>query len=78
MARTNRKPPAPDQASTEHTLEQVRAELESVRRLLALLLVKLGSGSKEVALALGVPDSTVRNWMPTRNIAKIVRDEREE
>jgi hypothetical protein len=47
------------------------AELEAIKRLMILLLVKLGSDSKEIAGALGVDGSVVRRLVPTRSVKKI-------
>jgi hypothetical protein len=49
--------------------------LEDVKRLLILLLIKLGSTSEEIALALGVDSSVVRKMMPVRKVRKIVKGE---
>ena len=46
-------------------------ELEAIKRLLIVLLVKLGSDSSEVAKALGVDGSVVRRLVPTGAIKKI-------
>jgi hypothetical protein len=47
-------------------------DLESIKRLLILLLIKLGSDSTEIAGALGVDGSVVRRLVPTRSVKKIV------
>lgn len=49
-------------------------ENEEIKRLLILLLLKLGSTSEEIGLALGVDSSAIRHMMPTRKIKKIVKD----
>ena len=46
-------------------------ELESIKRLLVVLLLKLGASSQEVALALGVDSSVVRRMVPGKKIKKI-------
>ena len=51
------------------------ADLEDIKRLLMLLLMKLGSTSEELALALQVDSSAVRRAMPGRQIKKIVKDD---
>lgn len=43
-------------------------QLEDIKRLLILLLVKVGSTSEEVGAALGVDSSTVRKMMPLRGV----------
>lgn len=50
--------------------EQV-SDTESVKRLLILLLLKLGSTSQEIGAALGVDSSVVRKMLPVRSIKKI-------
>lgn len=52
--------------------ENIAKELESIKMLLVLLLVKLGSDSKEIAMALGIDSSSVRHLMPIRKIKKII------
>jgi DNA-directed RNA polymerase specialized sigma24 family protein len=49
-------------------------QLEDIKRLLVLLLLKLGSTSEEIALALDVDSSAVRKMIPARQIKKIVND----
>jgi hypothetical protein len=49
-------------------------QLEDIKRLLILLLMKLGSPSEEIALALQVDSSAIRKTIPTRRIKKIVAD----
>ena len=46
--------------------------LEEIKRLLVLLLLKLGSTSDEIALALEVDSSVVRRMIPARQVKKIV------
>ncbi len=46
-------------------------EMEAVKRLLVLLLAKLGSGSKQIAMALGVDDSTIRKMISMRKDSKL-------
>jgi DNA-directed RNA polymerase specialized sigma24 family protein len=46
-------------------------ELVALRRLVVLLLAKLGSDSKEIAMALDVDSSTVRGWMPMRKVVRL-------
>jgi len=49
-------------------------KLEDIKRLMVLLLIKLGSNSDEIALALGVDSSVIRKMMPIRQIKRIVKD----
>lgn len=46
-------------------------ELEGVKRLLVLLLLKLGATSEEIGAALGVDSSNIRHLFPIRSIKKI-------
>jgi len=46
---------------------------DDIRKLMILLLLKLGSTSEEIALALGVGSSVIRKMMPTRKIKRITR-----
>jgi hypothetical protein len=48
--------------------------MEDVKRLLVLLLLKLGATSEEIGLALQVDSSVVRKMIPVRQIKKIVSD----
>jgi predicted transcriptional regulator len=45
---------------------------EDVKRLLILLLMKLGATSEEIALALQVDSSVVRRMLPGRKVKKII------
>ncbi|MGH8645731.1 MAG: hypothetical protein ACREX4_15235 [Gammaproteobacteria bacterium] len=44
------------------------ADLEQIKRLLILLLVKLGTTSEEIGLALKTDSSTVRKLLPMKKI----------
>lgn len=46
-------------------------ELEQIKRLLILLLAKIGTPSEEIGLALGIDPSVIRRWLPMRKIKKI-------
>lgn len=48
-------------------------ELDDIKRLLVLLLVKLDSTSEEIATALRVDSSVVRRMMPFRQIKRVVK-----
>lgn len=52
--------------STSKELE----ELESIKKLLIGLLVKLGATSEEIGDILGVDSSTVRKMLPIQKIKK--------
>jgi hypothetical protein len=47
------------------------SDIESIRRLLMLLLLKLGATSEEIGAALGIDSSGVRKIFPIRSIKKI-------
>jgi hypothetical protein len=47
-------------------------ETEAVKRLLMLLLVKIGSTSEEIAGALHVAPSVVRTAIPSRKVKKLM------
>lgn len=53
-------------------------ELTDIKRLLVLLLLKLGSTSEEISLALQVDSSVVRKMLPGRRIKKIVNSGEED
>jgi len=46
-------------------------DLESIKRLLILLLLKLGATSQEIGDALDVDSSAIRKMMSVRNIKKV-------
>lgn len=50
---------------------EVVAKLDSIERLLMILLAKLGADSKEIASGLGVDSSTIRKRIPFRKIEKL-------
>lgn len=58
---------------TDNTL----AELESIKKLLLLLLIKLGTTSEEIGAALGMHPGSVRKLISGRKIKKLdfVRNE---
>jgi hypothetical protein len=47
-------------------------QLEEIKRLLMVLLIKLGSTSDEIGIALNVDSSRVRQMIPTSKIGKLV------
>jgi hypothetical protein len=47
------------------------SEIESLNRLLMLLLLKLGATSEEIGAALEVDSSSIRKLFPIRSIKKI-------
>ncbi len=50
--------------------DPVQAELDSIKRLLTLLLLKAGSSQGEVAMALDVDQSVVSRMFPARKVKK--------
>ena len=53
--------------------EVTQKNLEDIKRLLVLLLLKLDSTSEEIALALQVDSSGVRKMIPTKRVKKIIK-----
>lgn len=51
-------------------------QLEDIKRLLILLLMKLGSTSEEIAMALQVDASVIRRTIPGRKVKKIIDSDR--
>ncbi len=51
--------------------DAAQKELEGIKRLLILLLVKLGATSQEIGGALKVDGSAVRRLVPTGKVKKI-------
>ena len=49
-------------------------QLEDIKRLLMVLLLKLGATSEELGLALEVDSSRIRQILPVRKIQKISDD----
>lgn len=49
-------------------------QLEDVKRLLMVLLLKLGSTSDEIGIALQIDSSSVRHMIPTSKIEKIINN----
>lgn len=45
--------------------------LDDIKKLLILLLIKVGSSSDEIAAALNVHPSRVRQLVPSRKVTKI-------
>jgi DNA-directed RNA polymerase specialized sigma24 family protein len=46
-------------------------ELQTIKKLIIILLGKLGSASPEIADALKIDDSTVRSWVSLGKVKKI-------
>ena len=59
-----KKKPTRKQAKSE-------ASLDDVKRLLMLLLLKIGASQKEIATALGVDQSVVSRMFPAKGIKKL-------
>jgi hypothetical protein len=55
----------------KETVMKEASEIESVKRLLILLLLKLGATSQEIGMALGIDSSAIRKLFPIRNVKKI-------
>ena len=52
-------------------MAQSATDLQDVKKLLILLLLKLGATSQEIGGALGVDSSAIRKMLPIRSIKKI-------
>ena len=50
--------------------DPVQAELDSIKRLLTLLLLKAGTSQGEIAMALDVDQSVVSRMFPARKVKK--------
>jgi len=46
-------------------------DLQDIKRLLILLLMKVGASSEEIGAALGVDSSRVRQMLPARKVRKL-------
>jgi hypothetical protein len=57
-------------SNTAKELSDLQQELTSIKHLLVLLLAKQGSGSREIAMALGTDDSTVRRMISFRSVER--------
>jgi predicted transcriptional regulator len=55
--------------------DPVVAELDAVKRLIVLLLLKAGASQGEVAMALGVDQSVVSRMFPARKVKKFSEQE---
>jgi len=53
--------------------EPENGTLEDIKRLLMVLLLKLGSTSDEIAVALNVTPGRVRQLLPTKKVKKIIK-----
>lgn len=51
--------------------DRVAQETEAIKRLLVLLLVKLGASTDEIGQALNVSGRRVRQLVPTKGVQKI-------
>jgi hypothetical protein len=49
-------------------------ELQRIRNLLMLCLIKLGANSEELDLAVGMGTGNIRGMFPSRQIGKILKD----
>ena len=50
-------------------------QLDQIKGLLIVLLMKLGTNSKELSLALGIHDSDVRRRFPAKKVRRIDQSE---
>jgi hypothetical protein len=56
-------------------IEQLASQIEDLKRLIILLLAKLGSDSAEIAMALKIDSSGVRKMIQMRKVKKLVPDD---
>jgi len=57
----------PQKKATNNPLQ---VELDAIKRLLTLLLIKAGTPQGEIAMALGVDQSVVSRMFPARKVKK--------
>jgi hypothetical protein len=50
--------------------QSILKEIQSIKKLMVLLLIKSGATSEEIGLALGVDSSRVRQMFPMRKTKK--------
>jgi len=50
--------------------KQILKELQSIKKLLVLLLIKSGANSEEIGKALDVDSSTIRHMFPLKETRK--------
>jgi DNA-directed RNA polymerase specialized sigma subunit len=55
----------------------VKKELDSIKRLLVLLLLKIGATQEEVGAAIGLNQSNISRMFPEINIKKIAKTRKE-
>ncbi|WP_316219243.1 hypothetical protein [Bradyrhizobium sp. SZCCHNR2026] len=55
-------------------MSEAAKELNDIKRLMMLLLLKLGASPDEIALALQVDASLIRKTIPSRKVKKIVSE----
>lgn len=56
-------------------IDQLVSQIEDLKRLMVLLLAKLGSDSAEIGMALNIDPSGVRKMIQMRKVRKLVSDE---
>jgi NADH/NAD ratio-sensing transcriptional regulator Rex len=54
--------------------EQLLKELQSIKRLLILLLIKSGATSEEIGRAVGIDSSVIRRMFPMKKTKKVGGD----
>ena len=70
MAATKKRGVSTTSATVDDASE-LASELDAIKRLLMLFLVKLGSTSEEIAAVLEVDASAVRRLVPSRKIRRL-------
>jgi hypothetical protein len=56
-------------------IDQLVSQIEDLKRLLVLLLAKLGADSAEIGMALQIDSSGIRKMIQMRKVKKLVPDE---
>lgn len=64
----------PKKKRTPRTPKKERTELDDIKRLLILLLYKLGASGAEISGALDVDPAVVSRMIPARKIKPIFKD----
>jgi len=54
--------------------DPIEAELNSLKKLMILFLLKAGTNQDEIALALGVDQSSVSRMFPTRKVRQFNKE----
>lgn len=61
-------------SAQEFNSDELIKELSTIRKLIVILLVKLGSDSGEIGKALDIPPRTLRDWISFNGIDQITQE----